>query len=166
MSWQANIVKWNSYGRALISAATHIGKFDGMFGRLSILLHVIKNIDQDLPKEVDLDTARQAKSLLHDYLLKHAIALHFNILGATDMHGALTDAAGSILTNKDLCDVVSARLLNRHGTALLRGMDSVDLERVMQQLDAYGWVDPLPLGKTNGRRNTGSTRSSMTDLLI
>ncbi|NKC50448.1 DUF3987 domain-containing protein [Ochrobactrum cytisi] len=127
--------------------ATHIGKFDGMFGRLSILLHVIKNIDQDLPKEVDLDTARQAKSLLHDYLLKHAIALHFNILGATDMHGALTDAAGSILTNKDLCDVVSARLLNRHGTALLRGMDSVDLERVMQQLDAYGWVDPLPLGK-------------------
>ncbi len=136
---------WERINRRL---ATHIGKFDGLFGRMCILLHVIKNIDGDLPKEVDLETATQAKTLLHDYLLKHAIALHFNILGATDMQTAMIDAAGSILTNEALHDVISARLLNRHGTASLRKMDVPDLERVMQQLDAYSWVEPLPLGRT------------------
>ncbi|WP_374843508.1 DUF3987 domain-containing protein [Brucella haematophila] len=136
---------WERINRRL---ATHIGKFDGLFGRICVLLHVIKNIDGELPKEVDLETATQAHTLLHDYLLKHAIALHFNILGATDMHAAMVDAAGSILTNEALHDVISARLLNRHGTAVLRRMDVLDLERVMQQLDAYSWVEPLPLGRT------------------
>jgi hypothetical protein len=60
----------------------------------------------------------------------------------------MVDAAGSILTNEALHDVISARLLNRHGTASLRKMDVPDLERVMQQLDAYSWVEPLPLGRT------------------
>lgn len=136
---------WERINRRL---ATHIGKFDGLFGRLCVLLHVIKNIDGELPKEVDLETATQAKTLLHDYLLKHAIALHFNVLGATDMHAAMVDAAGSILTNEALHDVISARLLNRHGTATLRGMDVPDLERLMQQLDAYSWIEPLPMGRT------------------
>jgi hypothetical protein len=124
--------------------ATHIGKFDGMFARLALLMHLIEHAAVDIPREITFDTAGKARELLHDYLLSHTVALHFNVLGATDVHDAVLDAAGSILTHASLRAHVTGRDLARHGTRKLRSLREWEMDRVLQRLDAYGWIDPLP----------------------
>lgn len=134
--------------------ATHIGKFDGLFGRLALLFHVVDHIyDGELPHEVSLDTATKAKSLLHDYLLQHTIALHFNVLGVTDMQDVLVSAAGSILTNDRLSDVVSVSSLRKWSTRQVRELDNWQMERVLQKLDGFSWLEPKQL-----ERNETSAR--------
>ncbi|MCX2696187.1 DUF3987 domain-containing protein [Ochrobactrum chromiisoli] len=126
--------------------ATHIGKFDGLFGRLALLIHIVEHIyDTVLPNEVSLKTACKAQSLLHDYLFMHAIALHFNVLGASDMQDAVLDAAGSILTNERLRDVVSVSSLRKWSTRMIRELDDWEMQRVMQRLDGFSWLEPKQL---------------------
>ncbi|QPC93530.1 DUF3987 domain-containing protein [Mesorhizobium sp. INR15] len=134
--------RWQSVNKRV---ATHVGKFDGLFARLALLIHLIENATGDLPREVSLDTAQRARTLLHDYLLPHAIALHVNVLGATDVHDLLTEAAGSILTNANLATEVSSRSLVRHGTRRIRQAASWEVDRVLGRLDGYAWIDPRPL---------------------
>lgn len=136
-------VNWSRINKRV---ATHIGKFDGLFGRLSLLLHIIDNIyEARLPDEVSLETAHKAKALLHDYLFRHAIALHFNVLGASDMQDAIIDAAGSILTNDKLKDVVSISSLRKFSTRQVRDLDDWEMQRLMQRLDGFSWLEPKAL---------------------
>ena len=65
--------------------AAHIGKYDGLFGRLCVIWHCIENIDQPhLPEVITIDTTRRVAKFLHEYLLPHAIAFYTDILGLSD----------------------------------------------------------------------------------
>jgi hypothetical protein len=111
---------------------------------LALLFHLIENASTDITGEIAHDTADRAARLLHDFLLSHTVALHWNVLGATDVHDAVLDAAGSILTHPDLREHVTGRILARHGTRRMRQIRDWEMERVLHRLDSYGWIDPLP----------------------
>jgi hypothetical protein len=124
------------------SLAAHIGKYDGLFGRLCVIWHCIENIDQPyLPDVITVDTARRVAKFLHEYLLPHAIVFYTDILGLSDEHDRLTAVAGYILAHK------LERVTNRdiaHGDRTMRGLTKRETENVFEQLDALGWVNRVP----------------------
>jgi hypothetical protein len=134
-----NLQAYESINKKL---AAHIGKYDGLFGRLCVLWHCIENIDQSyLPDIITIDTARRVAKFLHEYLLPHAIAFYTDILGLSDDHDRLTAVAGYILARK------LERVTNRdiaHGDRTMRGLTRRETENVFEQLNALGWVDRVP----------------------
>jgi len=122
--------------------AAHIGKYDGLFGRLCVIWHCIENIDSPyLPDLITVDTARRVAKFLHEYLLPHSIAFYTEILGLSDEHERLTAVAGYILARK------LERVTNRdvaHGDRTMRKLTKRDIDNVFEQLDALGWVDRTP----------------------
>ena len=120
--------------------AAHIGKYDGLFGRLCVLWHCIENVDQ-LTNVISFDTANRVAKFLHEFLLPHAIAFYTDILGLSDEHDRLTAVAGYILAHK------LERVTNRdiaHGDRTMRKLTKRDTESVFEQLDALGWVSRVP----------------------
>jgi hypothetical protein len=122
--------------------AAHIGKYDGLFGRLCVVWHCIENVNlPDLPDLITLSTARRVARFLHEYLLPHAIAFYTEILGLSDEHERLTAVAGYILARK------LERVTNRvvaHGDRTMRKLTKRDIDNMFEQLDALGWVDRTP----------------------
>jgi hypothetical protein len=122
--------------------AAHIGKYDGLFGRLCVVWHCIENINlPELPDLIAVDTARRVARFLHEYLLPHAIAFYTEILGLSDEHERLTAVAGYILARK------LERVTNRdvaHGDRTMRKLTRRDSDNVFEQLDALGWVERTP----------------------
>jgi hypothetical protein len=122
--------------------AAHIGKYDGLFGRLCVVWHCIENIDAPyLPDLITADTGRRVAKFLHEYLLPHAIAFYTEILGLSDEHERLTAVAGYILARK------LERVTNRdvaHGDRTMRRLTKRDIDAVFEQLDALGWVERIP----------------------
>jgi hypothetical protein len=122
--------------------AAHIGKYDGLFGRLCVLWHCIENVNlPELPDLIIEDTTRRVARFLHEYLLPHAIAFYTEILGLSDEHERLTAVAGYILARK------LERVTNRdvaHGDRTMRRLTKRDIDAVFEQLDALGWVDRTP----------------------
>jgi hypothetical protein len=117
--------------------AARFGKYDGLFARLCLTLHCIKNVQKDVLSDVDLDTAKQAARLLFDYILPSDMALYGGVLGVADNHDTLTDIAGFILSKK--LDVLTYRDLSR-STRKLKKLDHRDARALFEQLAALGWV--------------------------
>jgi hypothetical protein len=117
--------------------AARFGKYDGLFARLCLTLHCIKNVQKDVLSDVDLDTAKQAARLLFDYILPSDMALYGGVLGVADNHDTLTDIAGFILSKK--LDVLTYRDLSR-STRKLKKLDHRDARAPFEQLAALGWV--------------------------
>jgi hypothetical protein len=118
--------------------AAHIGKYDGLFARLALLFHCIEHAAQGQPPAVIAEeTASRAARLLHDFLLKHA-ASFYAALGLSDDHARLTAIAGYILAHK--LSVLTPRDVQR-GDRTMRGLTRPEIVRVMEQLEALGWVE-------------------------
>jgi len=122
--------------------ASHVGKYDGLFGRLCVIFHCIEHAtdcpEKPLGAEVSIDTARRAKDFLHRFLRQHALAFYTNVAGLTDDHDIMTDIAGYILAHK--LDKVSLRNLAR-GTTRMKRLTKADGERIFEQMAAHGWLE-------------------------
>lgn len=122
--------------------ASHIGKYDGLFGRLCVLFHCIEHVthspDKPLSAEVGIDTATRAARFLHVFLRKHASAFYTNVAGLTDDHEIIKDVAGYILSRGE--EKVSLRTLAR-GTRAMRRLTRFEGQQIFEQMVAYGWLE-------------------------
>lgn len=125
--------------------ASHIGKYDGMFGRLCIIFHCIEHVtktpDEPLPEVIEIDTAKRAAQFLHKFLRRHASAFYSNVAGLTDDHEIIKDVAGYILSRGE--EKVSLRTLAR-GTRAMRRMTKADGHAIFEQMVSYGWLTEIP----------------------
>jgi Protein of unknown function (DUF3987) len=124
--------------------AAHIGKFDGLFGRLCLLFHCIEHPNK-LPLEISLKTADRVAIFLHDFLLPHAFAFYVDLMGLADDHDHLTAMAGYILAQKK--ESLNARDCYRDIHQLRSKRVREDIEPLLGKLEAFGW-----LNRTPGRR--------------
>jgi hypothetical protein len=118
--------------------AAHIGKYDGIFARLCLLWHCIENAEGDIPVYITEATARRVADFLHTFLLPHAVAFYASIFGLSDDNDRLRSVAGYILAHK--VETVTNRIIQR-GDRTMRGLKAVDIDSILQQLDALGWVN-------------------------
>jgi hypothetical protein len=121
--------------------AAHIGKYDGLFARLCIVWHCVENAGATIPRVISEDTARRVAEFLHGFLLRHAIAFYTGLMGLSDDHDQLAAVAGYILAHK--LEVVTNRDVQR-GNRTMRGIDRPNIQRIFEQLEALGWVQPTP----------------------
>lgn len=121
--------------------AAHIGKFDGLFGRLCVVFHCIDSTGNSPAHVIPYETAKRAADFLHEFLFPHSLAFYGNVLGMTDRHDALLATAGWILTHRP--EKVTVRDVRR-GDKVMREMDVEDAEGILRKLDAMRWLDPLP----------------------
>lgn len=121
--------------------ASHIGKYDGLFGRLCITFHCIDFAGTPLPHVIPIETAKRAADFLHEFLFPHALAFYTNVLGLSDRHDALLATAGWILTHEP--ESITVRDVRR-GDRVMREMDVEDAEQILRKLDAMSWLDPKP----------------------
>ena len=130
-----DLTQWETINPKL---ASHIGKYDGLFGRLCVLWHCIEHSEEDrLPPEVTEATARRVGDFLHEFILPHAIAFYSGILNLADDHDRLAAVAGYILARK--LEVVTNRDIQR-GDRTMRKLSKRDTEAVFEQLEALGWL--------------------------
>jgi hypothetical protein len=120
--------------------AAHIGKYDGIFARLCLLWHSIESADGDLPAYVSEATARRVADFLHAFLLPHAMAFYASIFGLSDDNDRLRSVAGYILAHK--VEIVTNRVIQR-GDRTMRGLGARDVDNILQQLDALGWLNRI-----------------------
>lgn len=122
--------------------AAHIGKYDGLFGRLCVAFHCIEHAgDSDLPAVVTEDTATRAARLMREFLLPHGLAVYGNTLKLADDHDRLAAVAGHILAHR------KERMTNRdvqRGDRTMRRLSWRETEEIFQQLDALGWLVRTP----------------------
>jgi hypothetical protein len=118
--------------------AAHIGKYDGIFARLCLLWHCIESADGDIPVLITGATARRVADFLHTFLLPHAMAFYASIFGLSDDNDRLRSVAGYILAHK--VETVTNRVIQR-GDRTMRGLKAADVDSILQQLDALGWVN-------------------------
>jgi hypothetical protein len=124
---------------------SHIGKYDGIFARLCIIWHCIENATPHLsqgdvpppPIVVTEDTARRVANFMHEFLLPHAVAFYTGVLTLSDDHDQLTAVAGYILARK--LEKIRNRDVQR-GSRTMRRMEKRDVDRIFEQLDAFGWI--------------------------
>jgi hypothetical protein len=141
---------WEEVNRKL---GSHLGKYDAIFARLCLLWHCIESTGDRPEREISEDTARRVADFLHGYLLRHALAFYTSTIGLSDRHDSLLATAGWILARG--AQTISARDIRR-GDRTMRELDQKEAEEVLSQLDAYGWLEPLPL-----ERNQTSPRYSV-----
>jgi hypothetical protein len=118
--------------------ASHIGKYDGYFGRLCLLWHCIEHAHEaELQPVVSESTALRVADFMRHFLLPHAIAFYAGVLGLADNHDRLSAVAGFILARK--LDRVTNRDVAR-GDGTMRKLTRRDTDAVFEQLEALGWV--------------------------
>ncbi|WP_099865944.1 DUF3987 domain-containing protein [Pararhizobium haloflavum] len=121
--------------------ASHVGKYDGIFARLSVIWHAILNINCGvIPPEVSVGTAERVAAFLHQFLLPHAASFYSGIIGMSDDQDELQSTASYILTNRP--DVMTVRDCQR-GSRVMRAMTRQQIQRVMEQMESLGWVEPI-----------------------
>jgi Protein of unknown function (DUF3987)/Bifunctional DNA primase/polymerase, N-terminal/Primase C terminal 2 (PriCT-2) len=124
--------------------AAHIGKYDGIFARMCLLWHVIE--DEEMTNVVGADTAQRVADFLHRFLLPHAMAFYTTVFGLSDDNNRLMDVAGYILAHD--VEVVTNRVIQR-GSSSMRGLRARDVDNIMHQLDALGWVNRVQGARIN-----------------
>ena len=123
--------------------AAHIGKYDGLFGRLCVS-STASNMRHDrsyLPAVVTEDTATRVAKFMRDFLLPHAFAFYGGVLKLADDHDRLAAVAGYILAHQ------KQRITNRdiqRGDRTMRQLTRRETEEIFEQLDALGWITRTP----------------------
>lgn len=118
--------------------AAHVGKYDGLFARLCIIWHCVEHAEAGAPPSIiSVDIAQRVATFLHRFLLRHSIAFYAGIMGLSDDHDRITAVAGYILAHK--LEVVTNRDVQR-GDRTMRGIERHDIQRILEQLDALGWL--------------------------
>lgn len=121
---------------------SHLDKWNGLFGRLCVLFHVIEHAhDQKLPSVVAEKTAGRVARFMHEYLLGHALAFYSGILELADDHERLSGVASFILSHR--LEQVTTRDLQR-GIRTMRKLTKWDTDKLLEQLEALGWLTRVP----------------------
>ena len=122
--------------------AAHIGKYDGLFGRLCVVFHCIQHaFNPYLPAVVTVNTAERVAKFMREFLLPHALAFYGGILRLADDHDRLAAIAGYILARR------SERITNRdvqRGDRTMRKLTRRDTDSALEQLEALGWLTRTP----------------------
>lgn len=127
--------------------ASHIGKYDGMFGRYCLIWHMIEHHKDILESDVvDVGIARRVAAFMHDFLLPHAEAFYIDMVGFSDDHERVLAVAGFILAHK--LDKITNRDVQK-GVRSMRRLERREIEDLFDKLHAYGWINYAP-----GRRFT------------
>ncbi|WLB58004.1 DUF3987 domain-containing protein [Bradyrhizobium japonicum] len=132
---------WEAVNKKL---ASHLGKYDGLFARLCIVFHCIESDGARPASVIKEDIASRAAAFLEQFLFPHAVAFYVDILGLSDRHDMVLAAAGFILARK--LETISVRDVRR-GDRIMRGMDVDQAQAVLEQLDAFGWLEPVQTGR-------------------
>lgn len=120
--------------------ASHIGKYNGLFGRLCVIWHCIENASSGdaLPDTVTIGTARKVAAFMHEYLFRHLKSFYTGVLGMSDDLDAVRDLGGYILAHGK--ESVTMRDLSR-STQRLKRLDRFEGARIFEQMEAYGWLE-------------------------
>lgn len=137
---------WETVNRKL---AAHIGKHDGLFARLCVVFHCIEDTAGQPSPIVRADTAKRVADFIERFLLPHAVAFYVDVLGMADRHDHVLATAGYILAHK--LDNISVRDVRR-GDSTMRKLSNDEAHAVLEQLDAFGWLDPLPAPRQDSAR--------------
>jgi hypothetical protein len=118
--------------------AAHIGKYDGLFGRLCVTFHCIEHVyDSFIPEFVTENTAERVAKFMRQFLLPEATAFYSGVLRLADDHDRLAAIAGYILARQ------SERITNRdvqRGDRTMRKLTRHDTDSAFEQLEALGWL--------------------------
>ena len=121
--------------------AAHVIKYNGLFARLCLIWHCVENVSTGmLPLAISASIAERVERFLDGFLFHHAVAFHARILGLSDNHDQLMKIASFILSRH--LETLKASIIHR-GTGSLRAMNRVEIHQVMQQMESYGWVEPV-----------------------
>jgi len=120
--------------------AAHFGKHDGVFARLCLLFHCAECIRGSAEPEISGETAERVARFMREFLRPSAIAFYSGILGIAAGHEHLM-AVASLIVSERLVEV-SARGLC-HGLKAMRDVPAEDLRRLLERLEAFGWLDPI-----------------------
>lgn len=122
----------------------HIGKYDGLFARLAIVFHCVDNAGCERPPRViNENTARRAADFLHGFLMRHAVAFYAGTLDFSEAHDAVTATAGYILAHDEMTEITPRNI--QRGDRTMRSLDRDAALKVLDQLEAFGWLDRLPI---------------------
>ena len=117
--------------------ASHVGKLDGLFGRLCVIWHVLENIGQPIiPNIVKFETAERVEKFIRQYVIP-SIACFYSQLGYSDDHDRLKAIAGHILAHN--LTEVTVRDVQR-GTRAMRKISAPEVLPLLQQLVALNWL--------------------------
>ena len=75
------------------------------------------------------------------YLKEHATAFYTDVLGLSDRQDAVMATAGHILSHG--ATRITVRDVRR-GDRVMRTMDNLEAQAVLEQLDAFDWLEPIP----------------------
>ncbi len=139
-AYTADMMEFGTLPGGLIS---HLGKWSGLFARLTLLFHAIECHRLRVhPSAVPVtgDTAGRVDLLMRKFLLPHALAYYTDILGAASELEHARWIAGHILSKK--LDILQNRELTHHYKQW-RGLDEWKRKKVMQVLHDMGWIAPI-----------------------
>ena len=119
--------------------ASHIGKYDGLLARLSVIWHCIENVGADfLPTHIAKNTVQRAAQFLDEFLLGHAMSFYSSVIGLSEDHEHLLDIAGYILAHDKT--TMTFRDLQR-GSKGMKALSRDEARKLLERLEAFGWVD-------------------------
>lgn len=120
--------------------STHIGKFDGLFPRLCVIWHCVENANNPdgLPQIVPEETARRVADFLSGFIMGHSVAFYTSTIGLSDGQEYVRMVGGYILAHQ--LEQITLRDIDR-GIRAMRHMDQQEQLRVMDHLEAFGWVE-------------------------
>lgn len=143
---------WESVNLKL---AAHCGKFNGMFARLCLLWHCIESQSARPASTINEELCVRVRDFLYDFLYPHSIAFYTDVVGLADRQDAVLATAGYILS-KGLHKITLRDL--KRGDTIMRALDAFHAEAVMQQLDALGWITPVPSLRKDSKEWAVDTR--------
>ncbi|MGO8645149.1 DUF3987 domain-containing protein [Rhizobium ruizarguesonis] len=138
-----------------LKLAAHCGKFNGLFARLCLLWHCIESKSGRPASTINEDVAVRVRDFLYKFLYPHSISFYTDIVGLTDRQDAVLATAGYILS-KGLHKITLRDL--KRGDTIMRALDPFQADGVMQQLDALGWISPVPSVRKDSREWAVDTR--------
>ncbi len=135
--YTADLMEYGTLPGGLVS---HLGKWSGLFARLTLLFHTIECHSMSVhPATVQVtgDTARKVDRLMRKFLLPHALAYYTDILGAASELEHARWVAGHILSKK--LNVITNRDIQQHYKQWA-GIDTWRRQKIMQLLEDMGWI--------------------------
>lgn len=140
-----------------VKLAAHCGKFNGMFARLCLVWHCIESKGERPASVINEDIAIRVRDFLYDFLYPHAVAFYTDVVGIAERQDVVLAVAGYILA-KGL-HRITLRDMARGDTLMRKtASDPQQAEAVMAQLDAMGWVSPVPSIRRDSKEWAVDTR--------
>jgi len=123
----------------------HLAKWSGMFARLVLVYHAVNcmAVGTSIADTVPEATARQVANLMLKYFFPNVARFYADVIGQTKNTGHARWIAGYILSRG--LDQITVRDIGRAYHDLRDRKD--DIPRVMQTLDAAGWVNEVDPGR-------------------